>query len=165
MYIHEYDNWHNFVWNNDKINILLDKVCREQGKLYGRLSGLGFNNQLHAMAENLTRDVVYSSEIEGIKLNMDEVRSSIARRLGIDGYIQQTSRYVDAVVEVMLDAIKNHEKPITKEKNVRYGRICLLQKKNYVAGNLHFSQWDLVMEYILKSEDIEHMKNMLYRDI
>lgn len=116
MYIHEYDNWHNFVWNNDKINILLDKVCREQGKLYGRLSGLGFNNQLHAMAENLTRDVVYSSEIEGIKLNMDEVRSSIARRLGIDGYIQQTSRYVDAVVEVMLDAIKNHEKPITKEK-------------------------------------------------
>jgi Fic family protein len=55
-----------------------------QGLLYGRVSSLGFDSKLRAMAENLTYDVVYSSEIEGLRLNMDQVRSSIARRLGID---------------------------------------------------------------------------------
>ena len=98
MYIHEYDNWTNFVWDSDQVNLLLDKVSREQGRLYGRLSVLGFDDQLQAMAENLTRDVVFSSEIEGVRLNMDEVRSSIARRLGIEGYFSTSSRYIDAVV-------------------------------------------------------------------
>lgn len=116
MYIHEYDNWTNFVWDSDQVNLLLDKVSREQGRLYGRLSVLGFDDQLQAMAENLTRDVVFSSEIEGVRLNMDEVRSSIARRLGIDGYFSASSRYIDAVVEVMFDAIKNYDKLLTKER-------------------------------------------------
>ena len=116
MYIHEYDNWTNFVWDSDQVNLLLDKVSREQGRLYGRLSVLGFDDQLQAMAENLTRDVVFSLEIEGIRLNMDEVRSSIARRLGIEGYFSASSRYIDAVVEVMFDAIKNYDKLLTKER-------------------------------------------------
>lgn len=78
MYIHEHDNWTDFRWDEKEVALLLDEVTREQGKLYGRLSGLGFESQLRATAENLTRDVVYSSEIEGIRLNADEVRSSIA---------------------------------------------------------------------------------------
>ena len=84
MYIHEQENWTDFRWESKDVALLLDEVTREQGKLYGRLSGLGFESQLQAVAENLTRDVVYSSEIEGIRLNADEVRSSIARRLGIE---------------------------------------------------------------------------------
>ena len=116
MYIHEYDNWTDFVWDSNQVNLLLDKVSREQGRLYGRLSALGFDDQLSAMAENLTRDVVFSSEIEGVRLNMEEVRSSIARRLGIEGDFSASSRYIDAVVEVMFDAIKNYDKLLSKEK-------------------------------------------------
>ena len=95
----------------------MDEVCREQGKLLGRLSGLGFDSQLRAVAENLTRDVVYSSEIEGIMLNADEVRSSIARRLGIENVkFTPSSHYVEGVVAVMLDAMEHFDQPLTKEK-------------------------------------------------
>ena len=69
MYIHERDNWTNFRWDASEVSILQEVVCRKQGLLYGRLSTLGFNSKLRAMAENLTHDVVYSSEIEGICLN------------------------------------------------------------------------------------------------
>lgn len=79
MYIHEKDNWTAFRWNATELTAILEEVNRKQGLLYGRLSSLGFDSKLKAMAENLTYDVVYSSEIEGIRLNVDEVRSSIAR--------------------------------------------------------------------------------------
>ena len=102
MYIHEHDNWPHFRWDNDKIAIALDKACRALGMLYGRLSNLGFDDKLRAIAENLTLDVVQSSEIEGIHLNSEDVRSSIARRLGIDSIKQNdsSSHYIDGVVNV-----------------------------------------------------------------
>ena len=84
MYMHERQNWTNFRWEPTKVSLLFEEIYRKQGMLYGRLSGLGFDSKLRAMAENLTRDVVHSSEIEGVKLNVDEVRSSIAHRLGIE---------------------------------------------------------------------------------
>ena len=84
MYIHERDNWTDFRWDASEVSLLQEKVFRKQGLLYGRLSSLGFDSKLRAMAENLTYDVVYSSEIEGIRLNVDQVRSSIARKLGIE---------------------------------------------------------------------------------
>ena len=103
MYIHEKDNWTNFHWDTSQVSLLQEKVFRKQGMLYGRLSSLGFDSKLRAMAENLTYDIVYSSEIEGIQLNVDQVRSSIARRLGIEN-VKYTapSHYVDSVVVVML---------------------------------------------------------------
>jgi len=129
MYIHEYDNWTEFRWKGDDIAVLLDEVCREQGKLYGRLSGLGFDSQLRAMAENLTHDVVYSSEIEGIRLNADEVRSSIARRLGIENVKQVApSHYIDNVVAVMLDAMEHYDRQLTKEK------LCAWQSAFFPTG-------------------------------
>ena len=81
MYIHERDNWTNFRWDTSEVSLLQEKVSCMQGLLYGRLSSLGFDSKLRAMAENLTYDVLYSSEIEGIRLNVDQVRSSIARKL------------------------------------------------------------------------------------
>ena len=65
MYIHERDNWTDFRWDMSQVSLLQEKVFRKQGLLYGRLSSLGFDSKLRAMAENLTYDVVYSSEIEG----------------------------------------------------------------------------------------------------
>lgn len=129
MYIHERENWTDFRWNDQNVAVLLDEVAREQGKLYGRLSGLGFESQLQAIAENLTRDVVFSSEIEGIRLNADEVRSSIARRLGIEN-VKQTapSHYIDAVVAVMIDAMEHYDQPMTKEK------LCAWQAAFFPTG-------------------------------
>jgi Fic family protein len=116
MYIHERENWTQFRWDESKISLLLEIASRKQGLLYGRLGDVGFDGKLKAMAENLTMDVVHSSEIEGIKLNIDEVRSSIARKLGIEN-VKYTapSHYVDSVVSVMLEAIRNYKAPLTKE--------------------------------------------------
>ena len=99
MYIHERENWTNFRWDASEVSLLQEKVFRMQGLLYGRLSSLGFDSKLRAMAENLTYDVLYSSEIVGIRLNVDQVRSSIARKLGIEN-VKDTapSYYVDSVV-------------------------------------------------------------------
>lgn len=108
---------------------ILEEVGRKQGLLYGRLSSLGFDSKLKAMAENLTHDVVYSSEIEGIRMNMDDVRSSIARKLGIEN-VRQTapSHYVDSVVSVMLDAVGHYGQPLKKEK------ICAWQAALFPSG-------------------------------
>lgn len=116
MYIHERDNWTHFRWDDSHVSLLLEVANRKRGQLYGRLADVGFDNKLKAMAENVTLDVIHSSEIEGIKLNIDQVRSSIARKLGIEN-VKYTapSHYVDSVVSVMLDAIKNYNKPLTKE--------------------------------------------------
>ena len=117
MYIHERDNWTSFRWDASALTAILEEVSRKQGLLYGRLASLGFDSKLKAMAENLTYDVVHSSEIEGIRLNVDEVRSSIARKLGIEN-VRQTapSHYVDSVVVVMLDAVSHYDQPLTKEE-------------------------------------------------
>lgn len=129
MYIHEQGNWPNFRWNDKDIALLLDEVTREQGKLYGRLSGFGFENQLQATAENMTRDVVTSSEIEGISLNAEEVRSSISRRLGIED-VKHTaySHYIDGIVAVTIEAIENFAEPLTKEK------LCAWQSAFFPIG-------------------------------
>lgn len=129
MYIHEKDNWTSFKWDASVLTAILEEVSRKQGLLYGRLASLGFDSKLKAMAENLTYDVVYSSEIEGIRLNVDEVRSSIARKLGIEN-VRQTapSHYVDSVVAVMLDAVSHYDQLLTKDK------ICAWQAAFFPSG-------------------------------
>lgn len=129
MYIHERDNWTDFRWDTSQVSLLQDLVCRRQGLLYGRLSALGFDSKVRAMAENLTYDVVYSSEIEGISLNVEQVRSSIARKLGIEN-VKQTapSHYVDSVVGVMLEAIRQYDQPLSKDK------LCAWQSAFFPSG-------------------------------
>ena len=129
MYIHERYNWTNFRWDESQVSLLQEVVCRKQGMLYGRLSSLGFDSKLRAMAENLTFDVVFSSEIEGIRLNVDQVRSSIASKLGIEN-VKYTapSHYVDSVVGVMLEAVQNYDQPLSKEK------LCAWQSAFFPVG-------------------------------
>ena len=148
MYIHERDNWTAFRWDATGLTALLEEVNRKQGLLYGRLASLGFDSKLKAMAENLTYDVVYSSEIEGIRLNVDEVRSSIARKLGIEN-IKQTapSHYIDSVVAVMLDAVNHYDQLLTKEK------ICAWQAAFFPTGFSEGSQIE-VGQYRTNEEHI-----------
>lgn len=148
MYIHERDNWTAFRWNATELTALLEEVNRKQGLLYGRLASLGFDSKLKAMAENLTYDIVYSSEIEGIRLNVDEVRSSIARKLGIEN-VKQTapSHYIDSVVAVMLDAVNHYDQLLTKEK------ICAWQAAFFPTGFSEGSQIE-VGQYRTNEEHI-----------
>lgn len=138
MYIYEKDNWTDFHWDTSQVSLLQEDVFRKQGLLYGRLGSLGFDSKLKAMAENLTHDVVYSSEIEGIKLNVDQVRSSIARRLGIEN-VKYTapSHYVDSVVNVMLDAVQHYDQPLCKEK------LCAWQAAFFPTGFSEGSQIEI----------------------
>ena len=138
MYIHERDNWTDFRWDMSQVSLLQEKVFRKQGLLYGRLSSLGFDSKLRAMAENLTYDVVYSSEIEGIRLNVDQVRSSIARKLGIEN-VKYTapSHYVDSVVGVMLEAVQHYDMTLSKEK------LCAWQSAFFPSGYSEGSQIEI----------------------
>jgi len=117
MWIHEHQNWPKFTWDIEKLASKLADIRYRQGSLLGRMEGLDFKLKLEASLNTLTSDVVKSSAIEGENLNPEEVRSSIARRLGIDiaGLIS-ASRNVEGVVEMMLDATQQFAKPLTKER-------------------------------------------------
>ena len=117
IYIYQQENWPNFIWNIDKLSDLLAEVRNKQGRLIGKMEALGFILQNEAFLETLTTDILKSTEIEGIILNKEEVRSSIARRLGIDiGGLPSTNRDIEGVVDMMFDAISNFNKPLTKER-------------------------------------------------
>lgn len=117
MWIHKHQNWPNFTWDAEALSSKLADLRHRQGRLLGRMEGLGFELKREASLSTLTNDVVKSSAIEGENLNPEEVRSSIARRLGIDiaGLIP-ASRYVEGIVEMMLDATQQFSKPLTKER-------------------------------------------------
>ena len=83
MYIHETQDWPNFTWNKELIDAKLIKLSKAVGFIEGRLSAIGFDVQQQAAVEALTHDIVSSSEIEGVVLNSDQVRSSVARRMGV----------------------------------------------------------------------------------
>ena len=83
-YIYQYDQWPDFTWDDKEINGILGKVRHLQGKIFGQMEALGFSIKKEALLSTLTLDVLKSSEIEGELLNYEQVRSSIARKLGID---------------------------------------------------------------------------------
>lgn len=116
-YIHEKDNWPTFTWDVVAVSKKLIALGRLHGRLIGRMETLGFKLREEAVLQTLTEDVLKSSEIEGEVLDKDQVRSSIARRLGMDiGGLISADRNVDGVVEVMLDATQNFDQKLTKER-------------------------------------------------
>jgi Fic family protein len=117
MYIHQNKDWPDFNWDNDILLPYVSKVRDSQGRLIGRMESLGFALREEAVLETLTDDIVKSSAIEGESLNPEEVRSSIARRLGLDiSGLPEASRDVEGVVEMMLDATQNYDSPLTKDR-------------------------------------------------
>jgi Fic family protein len=117
MYIHEQRDWPQFRWNNEALAKPLAEVRHRQGFLIGHMGALGFNLRQEAILETLTTDVLKSSEIEGEKLDAEQVRSSIARRLGIDiGALKPADRDVEGVVEMMLDATRRYDQPLTADR-------------------------------------------------
>lgn len=118
MFIHELDNWTQFAWDHGKVDAKLAEVSQALGYMHGRLSMIGFDEQLKATAESVTQDIVSSSEIEGVTLNTRSVRSSVARRLGVpyEETNDTLSHYVEGMVNVSLDATHNYKQPLTAER-------------------------------------------------
>ncbi len=116
-YIHQLPNWPTFTWNQESLTPLLMRLRLQQGKLLGKMEALGFELKAEANLETLTQDVITSSEIEGEVLDEQQVRSSIARRLGMEivGLVH-SDRHVDGVVEMMLDATQNYKTELTKDR-------------------------------------------------
>jgi len=117
MYLWQKSGWPSLTWDERSLTKQLAMVSREQGRLLGKMEALGFELRSEAHLRTLTEDVVKSSEIEGEKLERNQVRSSIARRLGMDvGGLVPSDRHVEGVVEMMLDATGNHAGALTEER-------------------------------------------------
>jgi Fic family protein len=116
-YSHQLSDWPRFHWDQEALATPLAEARHRQGRLLGRMEGLGFALRKEAELETLTLDVLKSSEIEGERLNPEQVRSSIARRLGLDaGGTGPADRDVEGVVEMMLDATQDFAAPLTDER-------------------------------------------------
>lgn len=117
QFIHHLPGWPAFHWNAQALTASLADIRVQQGRLLGRLEAFGFPTQQETMLNSLTADAEKSSEIEGEHFRTDEVRSSVARRLGIDiGGYRPTSRHVDWVVEMIVDATGRYDQPLTPER-------------------------------------------------
>src|SRR6202162_5866400 len=109
-YIHQLSAWPQFAWDQHRLAGQLAAVRHRQGRLIGRMQALGFALREEAVLQTLTEDVLKSSEIEGEVLDREQVRSSIARRLGMDiGALTPAERNVEGVVEMILDAVQKQD--------------------------------------------------------
>ena len=132
MYIYQNKNWPNFTWDETKILTLLTQVKLEQGLLLGKMQNIGFTMQDNALLQTLTEEILKSSQIEGQLLDVAQVRSSIARRLGLPNDNIPVARNIEGNVEMMLDAIQHYKTPITK------ARLCAWHKSMFPEGKSGF---------------------------
>ncbi len=116
-YGHQLPDWSRYRWDREKLAEPLAAVSRQQGRLIGHMEALGFQLRREAVLQTLTADVLKTSEIEGEKLDAEQVRSSIARRLGMDiAGAEPADRNVEGIVEIMIDATRNFERELTDER-------------------------------------------------
>lgn len=117
VFVHQLKEWPHFSWKIDELVNLLSEVRNLQGRLLGRMESLGFDLRNEATLDTLTLDVLKSTEIEGEILNADQVRSSIARRLGMEiaGSVD-SDRNIDGMVEMMIDATQRYDESLTVER-------------------------------------------------
>lgn len=145
MFIHELNNWTAFKWQPDIIDTLHLNVMHRIGYLAGRMAAIGFNSQLAATVEAVTNDVVASSEIEGVKLDTDEVRSSVARKFGVS--LQKSkdpTHYVEGIVEMMLDATHNQQSPLTQDRLCSWHKALFPNRTDMIVGAYRTDEMSVV---------------------
>ena len=141
MYIHEQDNWTNFQYDSQKLIDLIAQVSLSVGTFNGRLKSIGFNDQLISSVETAAVNIVASSEVEGISLNTAEVRSSVAKKLGVTIKEDKTpSHYVEGIVDMFLDAVMNFQQPLTHERLFGWHRLLFPHSDNN-NSDLHVGQY------------------------
>jgi Fic family protein len=120
-YIHDLPAWPQFQWDRERLAEPLAALRLRQGRLIGHMEALGFPLRTEAVLQTLTSDVIKSSEIEGERLDAEQVRSSIARKLGVDiGALKPADRHVEGVVEMMLDATRQYDRPLSAARLFRW---------------------------------------------
>jgi len=132
MYIYQNENWPHFTWDEKKILTLLAQVKLAQGLLLGKMQNIGFALQDNALLQTLTEEILKSNQIEGQVLDIEQIRSSIARRLGLPNENIPVSRDVEGTVDMMLDAIQHYKSPVTKT------RLCAWHKNMFPDGKSGF---------------------------
>lgn len=139
-YIYQQKSWPQFSWNSEELQFLLGNVRALQGRLSGKLEALGFPLKEEAILSTLSMDILKSNEIEGELLSDTQVRSSVARRLGMNvaGMVPST-RNIDGVVDMMVDATQNCNKPLSKERLFRWHRYLFSNSK--VDASLRIGKW------------------------
>jgi len=114
MYIYQNSDWPNFNWDKEKVLEVLAKAKLQQGLLLGKMGAIGFKLKEEAVLNILTQDIIKSSEIEGENLDKEQVRSSVAKRLGLEvGGGVNVDRNIESIVEMMLDATQKYNEPLT----------------------------------------------------
>lgn len=117
IWIWQYEDWPHFCWNDSSLISLLGQVREKQGRLLGLMSGMGFETQVQSSLNSMTEEVLRNSEIEGIALNASQVRSSVARHLGLEtAGLAEANHYTEGVVQIMLDATQHAERRLTAEQ-------------------------------------------------
>jgi len=135
MYIYHQPHWPQFTWESGRVMKALGEARNRQGRILGKMESLGFELQDEAVLSTLTLDVLKSSEIEGEILSMDQVRSSIARKLGLDvAGMVPSDRNVEGIVEMMLDATQKFSEPLSKD------RLCAWHAALFPTGRSHLSK-------------------------
>lgn len=145
MFIHEYDYWTHFRWDIDAVGALQLRAMHRLGYLAGRMAAIGFDSQLAATVEAVTNDVVASSEIEGVRLDTDEVRSSVARKFGVT--LQKSkapTHYVEGIVEMMLDATHNQKEPLTAERLFGWHHALFPGRRDMTVGAYRTEEMSVV---------------------
>jgi Fic family protein len=142
VYIWQRKEWPKFRWDSEKLSPLLTRVSHAQGRMLGRMESLGLGPRQEAQVQTLTEDVVKSSEIEGEKLEREQVRSSVARQLGLDlGGLVPSDRDVDGIVELMLDATSNYEKKLTAKRLFKWHASLFATIEQTSARDLVVGKW------------------------
>ncbi len=145
MFIHELENWTDFRWDSEVVNSLQLQAMHRLGYLVGRMTAIGFDTQLAATVEAVTNDVVASSEIEGVRLDTDEVRSSVARKFGVSlPKSKDPTHYVEGIVEMMLDATHNPGKPLTEERLYGWHHALFPNKTDISVGAYRTDEMSVV---------------------
>lgn len=142
MYLWEHTDWPYFQWDKQRINEILISVRHRQGRLLGMADMLGFDVKSPVVLDSMASDIIKSSEIEGIALNADDVRSLVAWQLGIDRVgVPSSDRYIEGVVEVMFDAVHHYDEPLTRER--LFGWHCALFLNPGRLAHITVGDWRL----------------------
>lgn len=138
-YIHELSGWPEFSWDQERVGALLLPVRHHQGVLLGKAGSIGFQLQREAFSETLTQDVLKTSEIEGERLDAEQVRSSVGRRLGLDRAMFPVDRRIEGIVDVVFDATQHYDQPLTAERLFDWHQRMLANERG--LARLKIGQW------------------------
>jgi Fic family protein len=140
-YIHHLKEWPKFFWDSEPVLLALVDVRHLQGKFMGKMEALGFELKNEAILETVSQEILKSNEIEGDNLNKEQVRSSLAKRLGIDIYYPvRYTKQVDGLSQMMIEAFQNYEKPLSPTRLFKWHRLMFenVEKSPY---DLQIGQW------------------------